>query len=64
MLKGKCQDGNISSSNNDINLASEGYESLKVLVISPERSESDWVLDLRCIFHMSPNMHWLTNLEE
>lgn len=54
MLNRKGQDGEGSSINSDINLVFKGYESLEVLTISSERSESEWVLYLGCFFHISP----------
>ncbi|KAG8367168.1 hypothetical protein BUALT_Bualt16G0044500 [Buddleja alternifolia] len=42
----------------DIAVASDGYESADVLTVSNNNSENEWILNLGCTFHMTPNRGW------
>lgn len=37
---------------------SDGYESSDVLLVPEEAYNEEWILDLRCSFHMTPNLEW------
>lgn len=47
-----------------MDIASNGYESANVLVISETRSSEKWVLDLGCTFHITPNRSLFTTFQE
>ena len=36
-------------------VASDGYESVDVLIVSSVNSDKEWILESRCTFHMTPN---------
>ena len=40
-------------------VASDGYESANILMVSSVNSEKEWILDSGCAFHMTPNKAWL-----
>lgn len=42
----------------------KGYESVKVLMVSDLDIKDEWIMDLGCTFHMSPNKQFLVELEE
>lgn len=44
----------------DTSVASYGYYSYDILVVSNGDSRQEWVVDSRCSFHMTPNKMWLS----
>ncbi|KAL8554089.1 hypothetical protein ACS0TY_002348 [Phlomoides rotata] len=48
----------------DAAMAEDGYDSAKVLTISADRVDDEWVLDSGCSFHMCPNECWFKDLEK
>ncbi|XP_031260601.1 uncharacterized protein LOC116118767 [Pistacia vera] len=44
-------------------LASEGYESSEVLVISEGKTSEEWMLDSGCTYHMTPNREWFSSFQ-
>lgn len=38
----------------DANVANEGYESAKAIIVTDGRISSEWVMDFGCSFHMCP----------
>ncbi|KAG8364666.1 hypothetical protein BUALT_Bualt18G0022200 [Buddleja alternifolia] len=48
----------------DIVVASDGYESADVLMVSSINSEREWILDSGCTFHMTPNKESQVQIEE
>lgn len=39
----------------------DGYESANVLVFATHSSDKQWIMDLGCSFHMTPNKDWFKN---
>lgn len=40
------------------------YESAEVLMVSDFDVKDEWIMDLGCTFHMTPNKHFFVELEE
>lgn len=36
----------------------DGYESIEVLIVASNEARKEWILDLGCYFHMTPNKEW------
>lgn len=53
-----------SGDDGETSVVSDGYESAEALVIVDEDSNTDWILDSGCSFHMCPNMSWFEELNE
>ena len=43
-------------------IASDGYESAEILMVSSVNSEKEWILDLGYTFHMTSNKAWFEEL--
>lgn len=41
----------------------EGYDSAEVLTVSTDPLEFEWILDIGCLFHMTPNRHWFQEFQ-
>ncbi|MDO7987400.1 hypothetical protein OC713_02630, partial [Sweet potato little leaf phytoplasma] len=41
----------------------EGYDSAEVLTVSTYPLEFEWILDIGCLFHMTPNRHWFQEFQ-
>uniref|UniRef100_A0A803PAJ1 Reverse transcriptase zinc-binding domain-containing protein n=1 Tax=Cannabis sativa TaxID=3483 RepID=A0A803PAJ1_CANSA len=50
--------------NKDAGCVLDGYESAYALVASSQAIGDDWILDLSCSFHMTPNKHFFCSFQE
>ena len=50
-------------SNGNLVVAEDGYESSNVLLVATGITDKQWILDLGCSFHMSPNMDYFEVLQ-
>ena len=48
----------------ELAVASDGYESAEILMVSKVNSEKEWILDSGCTFHMTPNKAWFEELKQ
>ncbi|PON41343.1 Zinc finger, CCHC-type [Parasponia andersonii] len=48
----------------EASVASDGYDSAEVLVVTDEDSSKEWIMDSGCSFHMCPTKSWFENLEK
>ena len=56
--------GKEKQSDGDVSVASEGYESSEVLLVTDRDSGVEWILDSGCTFHMSPIRSYFDTFEE
>ena len=45
-------------------IASDGYESTDILMVSSVNSEKEWILESSCTFHMTPNKAWFEDFKQ
>ena len=45
-------------------MASDGYESIDVLIVSKVTPDREWILDSGCTFHMTPNKAWFEEFKQ
>ena len=48
----------------EVDVASDGYESYEVFLVSDFKSEDEWILDSGCSFHMTPNRSWFSTFKK
>ena len=60
--KGNRQDRSKEPGN--ATLVEDGYKSAEAVMVSHENTETEWILDSGCSFHMTPNKSWFEELDE
>ena len=51
-------------SKGNVGVAQDGYDNAEVLIVTTIEGDKRWILDSRCLSHMTPNKDWFETFEE
>ena len=62
--KKKKREKEQEESKGEVAVVQDGYDISKVLVVSINDTDKNWIMDSSCSFHMTPNKGWFETLNE